>query len=87
MKEAGGETLELDRGRTRRPTMLQHEKPDDEETINFNSCAPRERIQAGKMLSVARGAASPWFTGRAQKPVGGEVSLTTGKKLADQGQT
>ena len=29
------------------------------------------------MPPAARGAASPWFTGRAQKPADGEVSLTT----------
>ena len=33
MNEAGEETLELDRGRTRRLMTLQHEKPDDEEAI------------------------------------------------------
>ena len=40
--------------------------------------APRERKEAGIMPPAARGAASPWFTGRAQKPADGEVSLTTG---------
>ena len=40
--------------------------------------APRERKEAGTMPPAARGAASPWFTGRAQKPADGEVSLTTG---------
>ena len=37
--------------------------------------APRERKEAGTMPPAARGAASPWFTGRAQKPADGEVSL------------
>jgi hypothetical protein len=40
--------------------------------------APRERKEAGTMPTAARGVASPWFTGRAQKPADGEVSLTTG---------
>jgi hypothetical protein len=40
--------------------------------------ALRERKEAGTMPPAARGAASPWFTGRAQKPADGEVSLTTG---------
>jgi len=40
--------------------------------------APRERKGAGIMPPAAGGAASPWFTGRAQKPADGEVSLTTG---------
>ena len=39
--------------------------------------APCERKEAGTKPPAARGAASPWFTGRAQKPAGGEVSLTT----------
>ena len=40
------------------------------------------------MPPAARGTASPWFTGRAQKPADGEVSLTTGQAtLADQGRT
>ena len=33
--------------------------------------APRERKEAGTMPTAARGAASPWFTGRAQKPADG----------------
>ncbi len=34
--------------------------------------ALRERKEAGTMLSVATGAASPWFLVRAQKPADGE---------------
>jgi hypothetical protein len=42
--------------------------------------APHERKEEWTMPPAARGAASPWFTGRAQaqKPADGEVSINTG---------
>ena len=43
--------------------------------------ALREREEAGTMPFMARGVASPWFTGRAQKPAGGGVWILDGPKL------
>ena len=56
MKEAGGETLELDRGRTRRLMTLQHEKPDDEEAIFL--------ILALHVRGTKQGKCCPWLGGR-----------------------
>jgi hypothetical protein len=38
----------------------------------FNARAPRKGKEAGPMPPMAGGTASPWFTGRAQKPDDGE---------------
>jgi hypothetical protein len=49
---------------------------DDEEEAGYicfwYNCAPRERKETWTMPSAAKGAASPWFKVRAQKPADGE---------------
>ncbi len=38
--------------------------------------APREKKEAGTLLSTARGEASPWFTSEGSQPADGDMSLT-----------
>jgi hypothetical protein len=48
-------------------------KADKKEAGNFFcKCAPRKRKETWTMPSAVKGAASPWFKVRAQKPANGE---------------
>ncbi len=57
-------------------TMMPQQKATQGRRGNFFVARTlREGKEAGTMLPTTRGASSPWFTGRAQKPGGEEVSL------------
>jgi hypothetical protein len=64
-------------GKQRRRGGRQKGKKAKRQKKNMHTLCVR-RKEAGTMPPVARGAASPWLIGRAQKPASGEVSLTTG---------
>jgi hypothetical protein len=52
-----------------------HKTPGEKEailTFFFETRALREKKEARTMPPATRGAVSPWFIGRAQKPVDGE---------------